>query len=213
MRKQIAILFVLVMALQCAVATPIDSEHDAGGWSWRDGLLGRSTPDGDIFDSEELYPGILCHICRDPSEHPMDFVAVAYNSYFGEEPWLLGSNLGTPFRIYNLQLQWVVVWFEGIAFDGISLLPNTMTIHVRLQNGQIQTFSVIQGGPDLTVGDPNQALPTGSHRCTCGGEDDSDDADEDYVEPEEERSDEADRTGRVEIVDPDEDGGFPEWDL
>ena len=141
----------------------------------------------------------------------MDFVAVAYNSYFGDEPWLRESQLGIPFRIYNLDLQWVVVWFEGIAFDGISFLPDTMSIHIRLQNGQILTFSVIQGGPDLPVGDPNPEPPADTSDCTCGG--DAGDEEDDYSEPDEGLPEPPERSGRVTIEDPDEDGDFTEWEL
>lgn len=203
----------LLMSLQCASADPIvEVPEEDDGWSWRDGLLGDNPDYGDIFDDDVLYPGVLCHICRDPNEHPMDFAAAAYNSYFGEEPWLRDSQLGIPFRIYNLELQWVVVWFEGIAFDGISFLPNTMTVHIRLQDGQILTFNVIQGGPDLPVGDPNPEPEDGGNSCSCdyGGDGEGED---DYTEPDEGLPEPPDPSGRVGIEDPDEDGDFPEWEL
>jgi len=168
-------------------------------------------PDLNIYeDQEEIYPGWLCVDCRDPAEYPNDFAAFAYNAYWGEDPWAFSSELGIPFRVYNLQLQWVVVWFEKFLFDMPSLLPNTMEIHVRLQTGEILTFTVVQGGPDLPVGgEPSIVEPGG---CSCGGggtEEDYDEGDG-YEEPDDFEYPEPD--GVVEIVDPNEDGDFPPWE-
>jgi len=214
MHKQLLLLVALAMSLPYAGAAPMYAEPDEdGGWSWRDGLLGDNPDYGDIFDEDNFHPGVMCDECRDPHEHPMDFAAAAYNSHYGEDAWLRGSRLGIPFRIYNLKLQWVVVWFEGVAFDGISFLPNTMTIHVRLQDGRIVVFSVIQGGPDLPVGDPNPEPPVGSDNCSCGDEGGGGAGDDDYSDPDEGLPEPLDRWGRVVIEDPDENGEFPEWEL
>ena len=211
--------FLIVASYPSAVASgPLPDEPD--GWSWQDGLLGDGSRRDDVFAEGEFFPGYLCDECRDPQEHPMDFVAVAYNGFFGEDPWMLGSQLGVPFRIYNLQMQWVVIWFEGIAFDSITLLPDTLNFRVRLANGQILTFTVLQGGPDLPVGEPNPAPPA-VDGCTCDGDDDDPDDDgngddeygdgnDDYAEPVDGLPE---PSGVVSIVDPDDDGGFPEWDL
>lgn len=173
----------------------------------RDGANGE---DGNV-------PGWGCIECRDPAEHPEDFAAFAYNAYFGSDPWASSSRLGMPFRVYNMQMQWALIWFEDIVFDLPSLLPNTMDIRVRLPSGQVITITVIQGGPDLPVGppvEPPNIGPDGS-ACTCGGggggeADDSGDAGDDG-----ETGSEADDTGGqgvVDILDPDEDGEFPDWE-
>jgi len=217
MHKSLILSLALIVTMQCAGAAPAEKWLDEDDWSWRDGLLGRDTPDGDIFaDDGDIFPGYMCDTCRDPYEHPMDFVAVAYNGYFGENRWLRDSQLGIPFRIYNLDMQWVVVWFEGIVFDSITFLPDTMDVRVRLQNGEIRTFSVIQGGPDLTVGDPNPTPPAGSNNCSCGDDGDDGEGDDDYSDIDDyaaEEPEDSEPSGVVEILDPDEEGGFPEWDL
>lgn len=161
----------------------------------------------DIYEVDDyIYPGWLCEACRDPIEHPEDFAAFAYNAYWGEELWAFGSELGIPFRVYNLRLQWAVIWFEDFFFDGVSLLPNTMDIRVRLETGQIITITVIQGGPDLPVNpDSTESAPGG---CGCGGGDEEVGDIEEYAEPETD----LDLSGHVEIVDPDENGEFPEWE-
>jgi len=216
MRKRTTFIITCILALHYTDAISLPQD-EGDGWSFRDGLLGDSTPDGDVFaDSGEIYPGYMCDECRDPSEHSMDFVAVAYNGYFGDNQWMWGSQLGVPFRIYNLDMQWVVVWFEGIVFDSITLLPDTMDVRVRLPNGQILTFTVIQGGPDLPVGDPHPEPPPNSVNCSCGGDGGGSDDEDDYpdgddYEPEE--PEEPEYSGVVEIWDPDEDDEFPEWEL
>lgn len=211
MRKRLLLLCVSLFLCSAATATLISTTIDENdGWSWRDGILGDHFRHGDVF-GDEMFPGYMCTDCRDAYEHPMDYVAFAYNGFFGENPWMLGSDLGVPFRIYNLNMQWVAVWFEGIIFDTITLLPDTLEVRVRLPNGQILTFEVLQDGPDLPIGDPNPNRDDAG--CTCGddgdGEDDYADPDEGLPEPE----DLPEPSGVVSIVDPDEDGEFPEWEL
>ena len=89
---------------------------------------------------------------------------------------------------------------------------------MRLPNGQIQTFSVLQDGPDLPIGDPNPGLSDSDCFCDGGDDDigDDDTGDDDYGDPDEglpEPDETSDPTGVVSIVDPDEDGEFPEWEL
>ena len=171
--------------------------------------------DNEIYnDDDYLYPGWFCEVCRNPAEHPEDYAAFAYNAYFGEAAWAFGAELGIPFRVYNHEAKWVVIWFDDFLWDGVSLLPNTMDIRIRLETGEIVTITVLQGGPDLPVGEETSGT---TDPCSCdggGGEsegeednsEDADEAEEDYhwEEPEYE--------GSVEIVDPDENGDFPEWD-
>ncbi|MGI9272175.1 MAG: hypothetical protein ACR2QT_10400 [Woeseiaceae bacterium] len=163
----------------------------------------ESTPD--VF-GDDFVPGIVCDVCGDPYEDPMDFVGVAYNAFFGDEPWLAGSDVSWPFRIYNLDGQWVAVWFENILFDMPSLLPDTMEVMVRFQNGLVVTYTVLQDGPTIQVGPEPES---GSADCSCGGDGEEED---DYADIEEEwEPEESEPTGVVEIVDPDEDGEFPDF--
>ena len=169
--------------------------------------------DHEIYEDGYFYPGWLCQACRDPADHPEDFAAFAYNAYFGSDQWAFGSRLGIPFRIYTLEGQWVVVWFEDFLFDGISLLPNTLDVRIRLETGEIITITLVQGGPDLPVGD--DATAAAPAPCDCDGE--AFDEGEDYLEDEglgdeDFEWEEADPEGFVEILDPDENGDFPEWD-
>lgn len=172
--------------------------------------------DNEIYnDDDDFYPGWICEACRDPAEYPEDYAAFAYNAYFGEAAWAFGAELGIPFRVYSREATWVVIWFEDFLWDGVSLLPNTMDVRIRLETGEIVTITVLQGGPDLPVGDETSGT---TDPCSCGSgggasedeEDHSeyaDDAEEDFhwEEPEYE--------GFVEIVDPDENGDFPEWEV
>ena len=163
--------------------------------------------DQDIFeDGHSIYPGWYCEDCRNPAAYPEDFAAFAFNAYWGDDAWAFSSWLGIPFRVYNPDIQWVAVWFEDFLFDGVSLLPNTMDIRVRLPSGQVITITVVQDGPDMPLGEPE--APGASNRCDCGGGENDpaeiEDIDNAYEEPE--------RPGRVEIVDPDANGEFPEWE-
>lgn len=188
---------------------PDEAETEADGWSWEDGLLGDSI-DGDVFtDDGRVYPGYGCPDCRDPAAFPIDFAAFAYNGFWGEKPWMRESRLGVPFRIYNLKLGWVAAWFEDVYLDHFTFLPNTMKIHVRLPNGQILTFTVLQGGPDMPVGNQD---PDAEPGCSCGGDGDAGEADDGPAADEGIEWEPPDYVGSVEIVDPDEDGELPPWE-
>ena len=196
MRKLFVLLVATVLPCSLASAGPID-----------DGMA------DDVF-GPGFYRGILCDDCRDPYEYPMDFVAVAFNAYFGEDPWLFESNLGWPFRIYTLDGQYVVVWFENFIFNIPTLLPGLFDVYVRFENGRVMSFSILQDGPDLQIGpitepEPDPELESDSCSCAGGG---SDADSENYDEPDEFDPDEPERTGIVEIEDPDEDGEFEPWD-
>ena len=62
-----------------------------------------------MFEEDgRLYPGWLCEWCQTPA----NYAAFAYNAYWGDNPWAWGSILGIPFRVYNLDGEWVGIWFE-----------------------------------------------------------------------------------------------------
>ena len=205
MRRRMQIIIAALVALTGTQAAAIEF-HD---WSWEGGLLGDRI-EGDVFDDDANYPGYLCDRCRDPEDHPVDYAAVAYNGYFGETPWMRDSLLGIPFRIYGLDGRWIAVWFEDVLFDMPSFLPNTLDIRIRLPDGRIVTVTVLQDGPDMPVGS-DESGDSGSS-CDCGGGGGGDEGDDDYTEPDDyEPPDVDDPEGIVEIIDPDDDGEFPEW--
>lgn len=198
----------LTLAVLCALLALPAAALEFADWSWEDGLLGDSI-DGDVFAYDgTIYPGYLCDACRDPEDHAIDYAAFAYNGYWGEDPWMRETRLGMPFRIYNLLGQWVVVWFEDMIFDTPSLLPNTLDVRIRLPDGKVIKITLLQDGPDIPIGADDTAEATPS--CGCTGGDDSE-GDDDYTEPEEYEFPEYEPTGSVEIIDPDENGEFPEW--
>jgi hypothetical protein len=97
---------------------------------------------GDVFEDDGTnYPGWLCVGCQ----LPRDYAAFAYNAYWSNDAWAWDSQLGIPFRVYNLDREWVVIWFEDFLFNVPSLLPDTITIKVRLRSGEIVTFEMVQG--------------------------------------------------------------------
>ncbi|MDH4125643.1 MAG: hypothetical protein OEW64_02035 [Gammaproteobacteria bacterium] len=164
-----------------------------------------------VYD-DGFFPGIVCNACRDPWEYPEDYAALIYNGFFGDEPWLTGWRLGLPIRVYDENLNYVLVWFEGVLFDAPSLLPNLMDILVRLPNGVIIKLTVLQEGPDMIVGEEPDRVSSGTTACYCGSGA-AGNEDDDYEEPEEfEEIEFDDPVGIVDIVDPDEDGEFPEWE-
>jgi hypothetical protein len=164
--------------------------------------------DYEVFEDDAAHPGWLCEACRNPAEHAFDFAAYSYNAYWGEKPWAFESTLGMPFRVYNRDGQWVAVWFEGFLLDSISLLPSTMEVLVRLPTGEIVTFVVLQHGPDMPVGEPEPM----SEPDDGGAEGGDGDEEEDYADDEGSYEyEEPELTGSVEILDPDEDGEFPDW--
>jgi len=187
----------LALTLQCAPAFAIGL--DPGPDDFAD----------DVYD-DGFYPGYLCDECRDPDEFPMDFVAFAFNGFFGDNPWLRDTELGIPFRVYALDGQWVVIWFDNVLFDIQTMLPNLLDILLRLDTGQILTFTVVQNGPDLLLGDPD-ADSGDAAACSCGDggddEDEYDDSndDDDWSDYE---PDAPEGIGVVEIEDPDENGEF-----
>ena len=170
--------------------------------------LEMSSDYGVFEDDGGAYPGWFCEACRDPDEHAIDYAAHSYNAYWGEDPWAFESGLGMPFRVYNRDGEWVAVWFEDFLLDSISLLPSTMEVLVRLPSGEIVTFVVLKNGPDMQVGEPDPVDESDTGDTSDGGGDDGDDyADDDGVYEYEE----TEPTGSVEILDPNDDGEFPEW--
>jgi len=156
--------------------------------------------DGDVFEDDgQRYPGWLCVWCQTPT----NYAAFAYNAYWGDNPWALGSILGIPFRVYNLDGDWVVIWFTDFLINVPSLLPNSMLIRVRLQSGEIVTIEVVQGGPDLPTGDDATSSTGSTSSSGSGGTTVNGSLSLPYSPG---------PTGVVAIVDPDPGGIFPAVD-
>jgi hypothetical protein len=150
---------------------------------------------GDVFEEDgRLYPGWLCEWCQTPT----NYAAFAYNAYWGDNPWAWGSILGIPFRVYNLDGEWVVIWFEKFLIDMPSLLPNTMLVKIRLRSGEIVTIEVLQDGPDLMTGSTATSSTGGGGSLTSSYSLGLPVVSGSY--------------GVVTIVDPDPDGNFPAVD-
>ena len=182
-------------------------ESKVFNWSWDTGLLGGPIPDGDIYAADEFFPGHMCEGCRNPESYPVDFAAFTYNTYYGADAWGWELQLGIPFRVYNLAGEWVVIWFENVLLDTYTFLPDTMTIVVRLRNGEILRMEVLEQGPDMPIGTLDSATSCGCGGGDGGGADDYDDMNEE--EPSDIDNDGP--TGVVDIEDPDENGEFPDW--
>ena len=155
-----------------------------------------------------------CERCRDPYEHPDDYVNYAYDQIYGDDGWM-DFDQADDFYISNPDgfVVYVDVDFvmHGLDFLGTSLplWPTYfLQIAVALPNGNIYTTqrSVFHRTlPVPTSQDPAPASPTGGGDGGDEGVDDPEDDDEEWEPPEIERN------GNVEIEDPDEDGEFPEW--
>jgi hypothetical protein len=194
------VITLLVFAVHCAGAQAQDRREGRSIWE----------------DDGEIYPGWLCLECRDVYEHPEDYAAFAWNAYFGEHPWAWNSRLGIPFRVYNMDMQWVVVWFTDFVFDTPDFMPETMNVRIRLPNGVIITIELLENGPDLYV-DPPPPPPTPVCSCGDGGDGGEEGDDFDEADGEGELDDLPDWGGQdslgiVDIVDPDEHGDFPDFE-
>jgi hypothetical protein len=157
-----------------------------------------------------------CERCRDPYEHPDDYVNYAYDQIYGDDGWM-DFDQADDFYISNPDgfVVYVDVDFvmHGLDFLGTSLplWPTYfLQIAVVLPNGNIYTTqrSVFHRTlPVPTSQDPAPAGPTEGGDGGDEGVDDPEDDDEEWEPPEIERN------GRVEIEDPDENGEFAdtEW--
>jgi hypothetical protein len=151
--------------------------------------------DGDVFEDDgTIYPGWLCVTCQ----LPRDFAAFAYNAYWSKTAWAWGSQLGIPFRVYNLDGEWVVIWFEDFLFNVPSLLPDTIKIKVRLRSGEIVTIEMVQGQSSVQIGGSGTTSGGSGGGINPGGG---------LWLVVTTRP-----TGVVAIIDPDPDGTFPAFD-
>jgi hypothetical protein len=163
---------------------------------------------------------IFCEMCRDPLRYPDDWANFAFNQVYGDKAWL-DFDEADDFFLVNRRGDRVYVdvdyVMKGINVFGkeLPLWPkNKLQIELALPNGRIVTYlrSIfmyplpVPSGSDTGTGSDNTSSGDGSGGH--GGEGDDDyDTEDDYNHPEVEPN------GIVDVVDPDENGEFPdtEW--
>jgi len=154
-----------------------------------------------------------CERCRDPYEHPDDYVNFAYDQIYGDDSWM-DFDQADDFYITNPDgyVVYVDVDFvmHGLDFLGTSLPlwpTNFLQIAVALPNGNIYTTQRSVFHRTLPVPTSQDPSPGEGGEGGDEGVDDLEDDDEEWEPPEIERN------GIVEIEDPDENGDFmyTEW--
>lgn len=157
-----------------------------------------------------------CERCRDPYEHPDDYINYAYDQIYGDDSWM-DFDQADDFYITNPDgfVVYVDVDFimQGLEFFGftVPMWPtNQIQISLALPNGSIYTTRRSVFHQTLPVPTSQDPAPGGS---TGGGEDGNEGVDDPEDEVDEWEPPEIEREGTVEIVDPDENGDFtdPEW--
>jgi len=156
-----------------------------------------------------------CERCRDPYEHPDDYVNYAYDQIYGDYGWM-DFDQADDFYITNPDgfVVYVDVDFimRGLEFFGLTLPiwpTNQLHITLALPNGTL--YATRRGVFHRTLPVPTSQDPAPGDRggTDHGAEDDVDDPegdDEEWEPPEIERN------GNVIIEDPDENGEFPDSD-
>jgi len=190
-----------------------------------DGSSGGTSTAGDAGDTPDLgdpvlsydpfdgkYPALVCMECRDPISNNVDFGNFAWNAVWGPNRTIgLWDDyaIGGMLKVVNSQGQYVLVWFSDYLHM-FGYPTNTMLINVRIPNGQVLIYAVLQVGAELPVGeqagDPWEPEPGDGG---ADGEDDpdtGDDSDYGYEPPETDPP-----RGTVEILDPDDNGEYPDW--
>ncbi len=165
------------------------------------------------FGATENY----CEQCRDPYEHPDDYVNFAYNQIYGDDGWM-DFDQADDFYISNPDgfVVYVDVDFvmHGFELAGLSLPiwpTNLLQIALAMPNGNIYTTrrAVFHRTlPVPTSQDPAPGSPGGGEEGGDEGVDDPENGDDE----EEWELPEIERNGTVEIQDPDENGDFPDAD-
>lgn len=158
-----------------------------------------------------------CERCRNPYEHPDDYVNFAYDQIYGDEGWM-DFDQADDFFIRNPDgfVVYVDVDFmmHGLELAGLTLPiwpANMLQIRLALPNGTIYTTLRSVFHKTLPVPTSQDPVPGSSGEDEEGGNEGVDDPeynddDEEWELPEPEHA------GTVEIQDPDENGDFPDTD-
>ena len=157
---------------------------------------------------------IPCDDCRDPLQYPEDWANHAFNQVYGDDAYLTFDE-ADDFWLYNPRGDRVYVDVDfimtGLNFLGqkLPLWPtNTIQITLALPDGTLMSFQRSVFHDHLPV-----PSPTGSgddNATTTSGGDNGNDGVDDEPYAEDEEMPEIEREGTVTIVDPDENGDFPE---
>lgn len=154
-----------------------------------------------------------CGQCRDPYDHPDDYVNFAYGQVYGDYGWM-DFDQADDFFIVNPDgfVVYVDVDFimQGLEFFGLTLPmwpTNQLEISLALPNGTLYTTRRSVFHRTLPV--PTSQDPEPADRSEDGDEGVDDDLE---VDDEEWEIPEIERNGTVEIQDPDENGDFPDTD-
>lgn len=161
---------------------------------------------------------IFCDECRDPLRYPDDWANFAFNQVYGDEAWM-DFDEADDFYLVNrnkdrvyVDVDYVMKGFNVFGKE-LPLWPkNKLQIELALPNGRLVTYirSIFMHPlpvPSSSSGDGRFNNESSGDGGGNAGEADDDDArGDDYEHPEVERN------GVVDIVDPDEDGEFPDAD-
>lgn len=163
---------------------------------------------------------VVCEECRDPHEHPEDYVNFAFNQIYGPDAWM-SFERADDFFITNLDGQKVYVDVDfvmlGFGLEGFRLPfwpTNLLQFTLAMPNGDVYAMlrSVFQTSlpvPSSNNGEPGDSNSGGGESADGGDDDDyNDDEDYDWDDVEIDGPE-----GSVTIEDPDEDGNFDdaEW--
>ena len=167
---------------------------------------------------------VICEDCRDPHEHPDDWVNFAFNQIYGEDAWM-DFDQADDFWIHNLDGDRVYVDVDyvmiGIKVYGneLPLWPaNLLQFTLVLPDGRIleQLRSIFMTPLPVPAPDGPETTPDSDDPGSAGDGGESGNEGVDEPEPGEEdeptEPPEIETTGVTGIEDPDGDGEFPEPD-
>lgn len=166
------------------------------------------------LNAQELF----CGECRNPLRYPDDWANFAFNQVYGEEAWMDFDEADDFFivnrnrdRVY-VDVDYVMKGFNLFGKE-LPLWPkNKLQIELALPNGRIVTYirSIFMHPLPVPAGD-NEIGGSGRDRSDGSGGD-AGEADDDHDRADDYDHPEVERNGIVDIVDPDEDGEFPDAD-
>lgn len=169
---------------------------------------------------------VFCEHCRDPNEHPEDYVNHAFNQIYGPDAWM-DFDQADDFYIRGPDGQLVYVdvdyVFRGIGIEGLRLpfWPTyELMITIALPNGELRVFlrSIFLSPLPVPANlhDPVPEAGGGDSPADGNGSEGDDGGDESgTIEDEPEQPDLDGGHGNVGVTgiqDPDEDGNFPDPD-
>jgi len=160
-----------------------------------------------------------CERCRNPYEHPDDYVNFAYDQIYGDDGWM-DFDQADDFYITNpdghvvyVDVDFVMHSFEFLG-TSLPIWPtNLLQIVLALPNGNIYTTHRGVFHRTLPVPTSQDPAPGGSSESGDGDDGGDEGVDDPEIDDEEWELPEIERIGRVEIEDPDENGDFldTEW--